>query len=157
MIFVTLIYSGKLFAATQSLQNIRPKPWKITEQQFLDQYGKDDSSRALIRYYFERKRKTRKSTSNLAIITGGFAIISGGVFISTRNSASDNLAVPFVAFLATSISALLTLLFGVALISMNRRYLFKLLQKYHSGKGIPRKITEWPLFEKLLETEKHHS
>ncbi|HWI92205.1 MAG TPA: hypothetical protein VNT20_13070 [Flavisolibacter sp.] len=60
LIFIVCSYSS--FASISSLQSIRPKPWKITEQQFLDQYGKDDSSRALIRYYFERRKVYKSRT-----------------------------------------------------------------------------------------------
>ena len=157
MILTGTIYPDKLFASSRLVQGIHPKPWKITEQQFLDQYGKDDSSRALIRFYFEKKRITKRSTSNLVIITGGFAVITGALIVATQNSRSDNLAAVFVAFLSTSLSVFLTFLFGVALIFMSRKYLFKLLNKHQSGKRLPRKIVDDPRYNKFLQQEKQHS
>jgi hypothetical protein len=40
-----------LFPMADSAIRLR-KPHKLTQQQFLERYGTDDSSRALINYYF---------------------------------------------------------------------------------------------------------
>src|SRR5574338_163873 len=47
------------------------KPWKISKQEFLDKYGKDDTSYTLIQYFLKRRKAGQVITISGALITTG--------------------------------------------------------------------------------------
>lgn len=159
--FITSISIGFL---TQPVEATRPlndsaqikKLYKLSEEEFLNKYGKDDSSRALIRYYFQRRKAFKKA----GLISAGIAGVSGILFQvlimdSSGGSALGSLALGFSLMLSLWGFGIATLFLIVKWLKMSRRYLFKLIKKYNAGKGIPKRMTSQLLFEKFLEEEKN--
>ena len=108
-------------------------PYKLSQQQFLDKYGKDDTASAVINYYFSKHKKAGRA----AIICSGIITGSGILYITeVANSAGTSYALGIL-----TIGVML--LFGVSLIgaldnlfNFSRQKLFKTLNNYFSGKGI---------------------
>jgi len=132
------------------------KPYKLSEQQFLDKYGRDDSSRALIRYFFERRKASGKTFLISAISTAGFGLLFGLVVMDSRNNSGLQGLATGLLLLGGGVAAGLTALFsGAVWLKSSRRHLFKLICNYNAGKKIPKSITWRPLFKKFLEEERN--
>ena len=131
------------------------KPHKLNKQQFLDRHGADDSSRALIQYYFpKRKAAVRKivESSGLLVLAGVLSI----VVFSKGNGVEDGLGDFFVLlFLLSSayVSAAFFIVNGVLLMLRSRKQLYNMLQSYHNGKGLPRNISRKKSFLRLVKQE----
>jgi hypothetical protein len=151
-----LISSNGASASIRPENNVRPKPWKITEQQFLDQYGKDDSSRALIHYYFEKRNLYKKRT----IVFAGISGISGilfEVFVGNFGSASALKAIVFGIPLLVGLwgYGILMLMELGRWIGKPRKALFKVVGDYISGRRIPKRIKDSRRFRQFLKAEKY--
>ena len=137
-----------------------PGPYKLNKNEFLEKYGRDDSSRALILFYF-RKRKIDQTNfyagAFLALI-GGIAVFpvknlpDMGDYNSLNYSPSDKLAfsIGIVCLLAAGIPLLLT--GGSLLLRYNRKRLLKMLDNYFTGKFIPRGIVGNKYFKTYLKS-----
>lgn len=149
-------YSKATISAVPNIDSLK-KPWHINQEQFIEKYGKDDSSRALIRYYFQRRKAFKKA----GLISASIAGVSGILFQllimdSTVGSALGSLALGIPLMLLLWGFGIATLFLIVKWLKMSRRYLFKLIKKYNAGKGIPKRMTSQLLFQKFLEEEKHN-
>ncbi len=127
---------------------------------FLENYGKDDSSRALINFYFGKRRSTTKIALigvTLAVVAVLLALITTAVSKtgqSQNETAWDNFFVAvFVVFFAEgSIALLITGAVRSAIYS--KRKLLRLLKNYFSGHPIPPGITKSRAFISLIRKEK---
>ena len=140
--------------AVDSLRQAR-KPHKLTQQQFLDRYGTDDSSRALINYYF-LDRKIAAGLTVKSALSLGLTGVLGGIVLSTSNGDGESWNAFFLLLilLAVAYAAALLLLVGTLLLLLqSRRRLFRLLQTYHNGNGLPRRITRKMAFLRWLKKE----
>lgn len=144
------IYSGKLFA-----NNHVSKPWKLTEQQFLDQYGKDDSSRALIRFYFERRKTSRKASFWFSGGAAVFGLTTQAVVTGNNGGRGDDNLGGGLLFLFAGLFlfAIVAVVAIVKWISRTKKYLFKLVNRYNGNKGVPKRIATHELFQKFLKEE----
>lgn len=133
------------------------KSHKLSQQEFLDKYGRDDSSRALIKYYFQ-KRNAAKWVLFYGAGTGAVSAIAYALTWAGAGSATG-LGAIFVIIIVLSglftgaIFALTGLLF---LLTYSRKKLFRLLKNYHRGNGIPKKIRTAKAFKNLLKAESIH-
>ena len=131
------------------------KPHKLTKQQFLDRYGTDDSSRALINYYFLDRNIASGLTLKSALSLGLTGVL-GGIIISTSNDEGKSLNAFFalLLLLAVAYAAALLLLTGtVLLLLQSRRRLFRYLQAYHNGNGLPHRISRKKAFLRWLKKD----
>jgi hypothetical protein len=156
LFLIIIVFSNGACGSVQSFKD-QGKPCRLSEHQFLDKYGKGDSSRALIRYFFQRRRDFRKTTSVSSYITGSSGILFGLSVANARQSSGwRGFALGLLLFLLTSAFVLTTMFFAAKwLLVMTRRRLFKLTEKYNAGKGIPKRFAGKPLFKKFLEDEQH--
>jgi hypothetical protein len=111
------------------------KPWKISQQQFLDQYGKDDTSRAIINYYFMLHNKSRKNLFvNTLIAAAGIALFT----VITANGASFGAIILGAPFIVVGLSfGINVFIKAINLIYYSRKKLYKELKKYFAGEKIP--------------------
>ncbi|MES1198247.1 MAG: hypothetical protein ABUL41_03120 [Chitinophagaceae bacterium] len=111
------------------------KPWKISHQQFLDQYGSDDTSKAIINYYFRKHDKAQKNLFVNTLITSGAIIL----YVTEIATSSVSTGITFGSLVVGS-----ALLFGtfalmnvINLIYFSRKKLYKELKNYFGDKKIP--------------------
>lgn len=163
-LFYSFIFFAFLFNTAQSLaasfpppdSAIQPrKPHKLTRQQFLDRYGTDDSSRALIQYYFPKRKAAVRNilqSSGLLVLAGLLSI----VVFSKGNGIENGLGDFFILLILLS-SAYVAVGFLVVnatlLLLQSRRRLYNMLQAYRNGKGLPRRISRKKSFLRLLKKE----
>lgn len=107
------------------------KPWNISQQQFLAEYGKDDTSKAIITYYFQNHKFLRKSL-NFFIPASA---LTTGIALSGANSPGKAIFI-FIAIIADD----LTLAIVGRMTKYSRKKLLKTLNNYFSGKGIKPKL-----------------
>jgi hypothetical protein len=112
--------------------------WKKSESEFLNIYGKDDSSRALIRFFFDRRKLARRLMIipvaidlTLALTLGIYGLTSMGLYLNYLWGS----AVLFLAFASIT-------LFIVAAgtwMRYSRKRLYHILTQYESGVPLPQK------------------
>ena len=128
------------------------KGHKLSQQQFLDQYGTDDSSRALIKYYFQRRNAAKwilyYGAGTGAVSAIAYALIWAGAGSATGLGAIFAIIIVLSGLFTGAIFALTGLLF---LLTYSRKKLFRLLKNYHRGNGIPKKIRNAKAFKNLLK------
>ena len=133
---------------------------KWSRQDFLDQLAFDDSSTALINYYFDRRKKGKKIMG----ITGSIYAVAMVVTIIVSGTIDPGDGEPAAlrgVFLIIPVALLfmgLTALFGSGFITrhiiFNRKQLFKTLQNYKSGKGIPANTRKNRVYQAEVLAEK---
>jgi hypothetical protein len=108
------------------------KPWKKNENEFLSEYGKDDSSRALIRFFFDRRKLARRLILIPFAIDLTFASALG-IYVLVRMGAY--LSYPWAIASLFLIFASITLFIVAAATGMrySRKRLYYILLKYESG------------------------
>lgn len=114
------------------------KIYALSQQQVLDNFGKDDTARAVINYFFLRRRKATKGLLPYSLITTGASILYATSIVG--KSAGTVLVVGTVVISVTLIFGMLLLTDCIDLLKFSRRRLFKLLGTYFAGKGIPRRL-----------------
>jgi hypothetical protein len=71
-----LIFTLQFFTATAAVKDTIPANIKnYSKEQFLKEFGKDETSEKLIRYYFYRSKKAKQSIfifSGLTLLTGAY-------------------------------------------------------------------------------------
>ena len=107
------------------------KPWNISQQQFLAEYGKDDTSKAIINYYFKNHKLLRKGL-NFFIPASA---LTSGIALSGTNSPGKAIFI----FIAIIIDDLTLAIIG-RMAKYSRKKLLKTLDNYFSGKGIKPKL-----------------
>jgi hypothetical protein len=130
------------------------KPYKISKQEFLTQYSKDDSSRALIRYYFDKRQGLRNAALLYTALAGAGYLIFNAIVTqaSGRDVAVTGIGV-FAALLGTSL-ALAAPIVAYQWLRTSRKRLFSMLNDYKMGKPIPEKIIRSSSFQRFLNQEK---
>ena len=148
IIFVLFCNSG--FSAAIPADSSSSKPHKLSQKEFLKKYGTDDSSRALIKDYFNKRAWFRNAALLYGTLSGtGYIILNG---IASKGSDVVNGKGVFAAFLV--------LLFGVATpvvayrwLRTSRKKLFGILEDYKKNKILPEKIRRSSSFQRVLKQE----
>jgi hypothetical protein len=111
------------------------KSHKISHRQFLDRYGKDDTAKTLINYFFLQRKKTSKTTIVSSVALGV------GVALTAYAAASVSIfGVAFVTVPVMILSLGFLLRSCSALSKFSRKKLLKTLDNYFAGKGVPVKL-----------------
>lgn len=148
-------YSSAAIIIKRVDSSILTKEYQQSKQYFLDKYGKDDSSRALIEFFFKRRHSGKLQTF---IWTGVGA--ASGIFFDT---VVENGSGPFIGgygfFIGLLIACLIWTAIGGVLagifvwIKYSRRRLLVLLNKYNNGKGMPKNIITKQKYIKELQLQ----
>jgi len=139
--------------------SINKSNYKHSRQYFLENYGKDDSTKALVNYFFAKREKALIETVIPAVAGGVAAALVARLSYSANNPTSGKgsgyaglVIVP--AFLVVLYSSV-TLIDGqIKWLVFNRRKLLVILISYNSGKSLPKKITHRKAFKYELESLK---
>lgn len=111
------------------------KPWKISREQFLVQYGKDDTAKAVINYYFEQQhnkgqKKIWVNTLISATCIAVFAIIAANGPVGSVIVGAPFITAGFI-FLAFAFHNALNMIY------FSRKRLYRVLKMYFAGEKIP--------------------
>lgn len=133
--------------------------YKKSKPYFLEHYGKDDSTKALINYFFV-KRKTAFYQTVIPIVVGGGLIILLARALNRNNlpPSKDDYAGILLGGAAVSVglqSAGQIIDGQIKWLVFNRRRLLKTLVDYNTGKPLPKRITRRKQFRKQLERLTH--
>ncbi|MGI4021089.1 MAG: hypothetical protein ACRYFA_06255 [Janthinobacterium lividum] len=135
--------------------SINKADYKHSHKYFLENYGKDDSIKALINYYFA-KRETAVIRTVVPAITGGLAAFLVAKINLNKNPPSGKssgyaglILVPALIVLVYSAE---TLVDGqIKWFKFSRHKLLKTLFDHNNGKPLPQKITHKKAFKYELE------
>ena len=129
--------------------------FKQSKQFFLDKYGTDDSTRALINYFF-KKRKIAFLETVIPPVAGGASVLILSLFLkSMANVKEDNGGFGF-----SVVVPLILVIYAVPVyiidgqikwLIFNRRKLLAILESYNSGNSLPKKIKRRKVFKLELE------
>jgi len=134
-----LLCSNDLPASAAHSDTLSPKkPYKISQQEFLDKYGKDDTARMVIDYFFQQHKKAAKWVIPYLMLTATGSIIYATAILGASLGVIIFLGT-FV-LLGTFVAGLLFLDSCISLLKFPRKRLHRLLDNYYTGKGIPRRL-----------------
>jgi hypothetical protein len=158
IILSCLCYVAK--AAMISIDTLPAGSSKRSEADFYSLYGRDDSTRALINYFFaKRKKYTRKVVVNGALSAASItatSITAGN--INQRTGEPAALAGVFLIIFAVPIILIFTVsLFGNIrnrFFYFSKRRLLRTLEGHQLGKGMPKRITNDNLYLKFVDAER---
>ena len=142
LITISLIFftSANTKATTLNIDTTHPThPYKISRKEFLNDYGKDDTSRAIINFYFKERRTALWLTSIGVSLTTFLGIRVNNVATSPYHEVELGYSelLDFVLIFGTGFFTL----FGFySLLSHSRKRLLEILNNYFSGRGIPNKL-----------------
>jgi hypothetical protein len=114
---------------------------------FLKQYGTDDTSRALIVYWF----KKRHIFSALSILSGA---ATGAAAIALGSSANSNSLGGFAETLGLTLTVatgtLATILFLIPFLTHSRKKLLRLLTNYRNNESLPKKYRKKLVIQMII-------
>lgn len=113
-----------------------PQTYNLNRQEFLAKYGTDDSSKALISYWFGRR-----SSSKYLSIAGAVTAGSGAIALSSVKSDSLGGLFSKGVFAMAIATGVLTLVLSLTnFLFFSRKKLLGLLKDYHKGKPLSKKL-----------------
>ena len=113
-------------------------PYHISKQQFLSEYGKDDTAKAVINYFFKQHKKAKKGIIPYSLISAAGTILYATTIAG--GNAGTVIILGTIVIVVTAVSGALLLGSLIDLVKFSRKRLFKILDNYFSGKGIPRRL-----------------
>ena len=127
--------------------------FKQSKQFFLDKYGKDDTTKALINYFFKQRKDAFYETVVPVVAAGSSAIILAILFNSNNSTDLGIVGLSVGLSLATIMYSSGGILIDgqIRWLRFSRKRLLRFITSYNSGKHLPRKITRKKLFELELE------
>ncbi len=147
------------FSAVSIPRDTLPRStYRINKQQFLETKSWDDTSRALVHYYFSRNKKAKWGVG----IFTGVGLLSAYAFdrIIMGDSGGGGGALLLALFIGIPLaglilySAFLVLLYIFYWIRFSRPQLLKQLEKYKATEVLPKRISRNKEFLKFLRMEK---
>jgi hypothetical protein len=163
ILIAAILFSGSYsFASTpagfvSADTAINPRSYALTQDQFLADYGRDDSSKALINFFFQKRSKGQTIFGAGAAVTV-LAGVGLGVAVNQTNKESDDLGNELASIFAVIIAGI-ALGAGIALAAVgtalwgrySRKRLLALLDNYSAGKSIPGSITRNIMFRSFVQ------
>ena len=153
LFFHNISFSAQLIVTVTDTTLLKNN-YKLSQRKFMANYGKDDSSRALIRFFFKKRHIGEAGLFANVPFVALFATIP----ITARGTGSAG-SIALNVIIYTSI-ALLIATSGFAIISAglwlrySRKELLHQLANYGNGNPIPEKIAKSRLFRKLIKDVK---
>lgn len=132
------------------------KPHKLTEQQFLNEYGKTDTARALIRFYFQETKSSRLGFIISPLVIGAGAFALDRIAKSDRFGGWNFLVGLFLVIVVASLLVYLSIIFiltSTRLIRFSRKKLLQQLKSLQAGAPLPKHIAHNNAFTLFLKKE----
>jgi hypothetical protein len=154
-LFIFNISQASRFSPLILSDTTKPNEYvSLNRKEFLAKYGKDDSSRALINYFFHKRTNGKVGIFTNATFFSFFAV--GSIAAASDHSQSGDIS-SFIGFIFYSFLAMTAtvLVFAIALLRKHsRKKLLDELENYKAGGPFPRSIARTHLYKKLLKQEK---
>jgi len=149
------------FAANTPLRaledsSIKKAPYELSQNEFLQQYGRDDSSKALIDFFFHRRMPgiTEFAVGMPLLIAGGIGIGAVNHTANEGNGTWDTVGQGLIFALLLGAGIALSIV-GICMWSRYpRKRLLRLLNNYFGGKPLPRGITKNRTFKSFVQHER---
>lgn len=159
-LLLCLLLMQQAFATTPVYKDtaILPKAARLSQQQFLDAYGTNDTSCALIQYYFKRNKKAKRDVLIRSIVGIGAGVAFDQIIMG--GSGGDALGALAIGLLLGSViyvGAFVVLLGIFKWIHFSRQRLAVQLQRYRNGTPLPGFIIRNRIFQKFLAVERKAS
>jgi hypothetical protein len=146
-------FAANKSVAPQDTTHLQGQPWEISEIAFLEQYGKDDTSRALIDYYFYKQRVGKRTTLYSAGIITASGVIASLIIVAGKTS-TPYLAGAGLLFIIIMEAGIIAFIVGFfSWISHARHKLFQLLANYRRENSISKGIKRNYIFKRFLAME----
>ena len=126
--------------------NINKLSYKQSKQYFLEKYGKDDSTRALINYFFKKRIDGIYETFVPLAVGGGSALLLNNIKVGAML-----ILVPITLALVLYACPIYIINGQVKWISFSRKRLLGYLIDYNSGKPLPKRVKRRKAFKYELE------
>ena len=141
-------YAPARSASADSNRSLK-KPFKISKTEFLNNYGKDDTSRALIALFFSKRSIGLKLLFvPLALdMAGGIAL---GIYLAGNPFVNTGVAYGWVFLFSLLIAGTIVCssIGGIKLHRYSRKNLYLLLNNYFAGQSVPYYIKKNSFFKK---------
>ncbi len=108
------------------------KPWRLNKQEFLKKFGEDDTTRALINYWYNERHLLFGLTTASVIVGAGGGI--GLLSLNTHGSVAAYAGIGYVVLVAFGIITFPVFL--MALLFRSRKKLFRLISDHKEGKRL---------------------
>jgi hypothetical protein len=151
------------FATFNPADSVEPviKEHKLSREQFLEKYGRDDSTRALINFYFAVRKKSTKmiwvSLVSLAVLSIIIGVIATTYADPKYPGTYDDLgAAVAIVFFSTGIyaAAVFAMIGTIRTLMYSRKKLLRILKNYYDGYSLPPRITKSKGFLKFMKAER---
>jgi hypothetical protein len=132
--------------------------YRLGRKEFLENYGKDDSSRALINFYFTKRNRAITLTTIGGLESVVADILFNSVFTAGFAGTLSDLIVAYIGWTIVDTAGGVILVIGIiSWLVFSRRKLLTILKNYFAGKSIPARIAKSRQFRKnLLFKRKSH-
>lgn len=139
----SFVFADKIIVSQDSL--IDPTDFKHDKQYFLDHYGKDDSTKALINTFFRVRREAVVETVFGSIVTTGSVVLLS----------SPDAFLLFFAFAPIIATAAILIIDGpITTLVYTRKKLLHFIADYQTGKHLPRRFTHRLSYKRELRKVK---
>jgi len=153
LILSLLVFQFSFAAAfslnTQSDTIPSAKSHRLKKDQFYKIYGTDDSSRALIDYFFSKRKEGVIGT----FISIGAIVVDLIYFGTYSPSSQTDVTAPVSALIGLVLFPITLVVSVVMWTSFSRKKLLHYLKDYHAGKPLPDRIINDELYDKFLHKE----
>lgn len=155
LLFILTCTNATAATTTSYADSVKVLAHKHSKQYFLDTYGKDDSTRALINYFF-KKRKTAFYETVVPPIAGGASILLLHLFLKSQANVKEDTG----GFSVSVVIPLILVIYAVPVyiiagqmkwLVFNRRKLLTILESYNTGIPLPKRVTRRKMFNGELE------
>lgn len=143
---IGLFMLGNTHAATIQDTVVKLKP--RSQEWFQAKYGKDDTSKAIIDYFFLKRKKTLTPLLVSSGLSLAFAIASLVDPLGDRSAGESDSGPGWS--LGMFFSVPVTVFYLFEYIKYSRKQLIRALQQYQSGKGVPNWLQRIPSWKNFL-------
>jgi hypothetical protein len=138
---VSILCLLQSFAISTSVRDTIPgNIKKYSKAQFLSEFGKDETSQKIIRYYFYRNKNARQSQYIFPVL----AALSTGYGIAMSSGSSGGGGYGVLIGIGAFFFAISFSIISIQAFTNHRKYspqkLYKQLMDYQSGKPLPKKL-----------------
>ena len=154
---VTILLANSTVFAQKTINGNNPainlNDFKHPQQYFLDTYGKDDSTRALINYFF-RVRKAAAVEVAISLVAGGGLYLFANYIFGPTNHTGYGYGTVFLAIFAIPLIpgfAVGVVEGTVTRLIFTREKLLELIADYQQGKHLPKRVTHKRRFRQEME------
>ena len=123
---------------------------KHSKQYFLDNYGKDDSTRALINYFFKKRKAAIYETFLSPAAAGTSLLLLHFLLENMGDTGSAGFSVALFLAVTVFYAVPVCITAQIKWLIFNRRKLLTILEAYNAGTPLPKSVTRRQKFKQAL-------